>query len=344
MSNCVTHGVRGVLLPISNQTLKVIGICAILVSNLLLAPSGHAQSDYPNKPVTLVLAFLPGGVIDSVGRKLADRLRPVLKQPIIAENRGGAGGNVAAAYLARQAPADGYTIMLTIYDGLAIAQAAKLNIGFEPMRDLTPVALVGQNTTLLVVNSKLPLKSFQDLLAYAKAQSAPLSYGSMGVGSPFHLAIERIMAGTGVSFTHVPYKGVSNLLLDLVAGRLDFTIATSGILTGHVAKGNMRVVAVGDAKRSPLFPDVPTVAESGLPGFSLPIGVAVFAPAGTPESVVSRLNSEINEITRDAKMKARLLEDGLVTVQESSKDLAKRMRGDVEQMEQLIRQQNLKLE
>jgi len=327
----------------STRMLKVIGVAFLLISNLLLAPFAHAQSDYPNKPIMLVLAFLPGGVIDSVGRKLAQQLAPVLKQPIIAENRGGAGGNIAAAYLARQVP-DGYTVMLTIYDGLAIAKAAKLNIGVDPIQDLEPVALVGQNTTLLVVNSKLPIHSFQDLLTHGKAQRTPLSFGSMGVGSPFHLAIERIIAGTGISFTHVPYKGVSNLLLDLVAGRLDFTIATSGILTGHVAKGNMRVVAVGDANRSPLFPDVPTVAESGLPGFSLPIGVALFAPAGTPKPVVSRLNLEINKITRDVQMKARLLEDGLVTVQESPQDLAKRMRADVEQMEQLIARQNLQLQ
>jgi tripartite-type tricarboxylate transporter receptor subunit TctC len=317
---------------------------ALLIFGLALVAGSpaHAQQ-YPARPVTLILSFPPGAVVDNVGRRLAASLSEMWKVPVIPENKGGAGGNVAASFLAKSPP-DGYTLMLTVYDGLVIAKAAGLSLGFDAMNDLAPVALVGLSTTTFLVNANSPFKTFPDLIAYAKANPGKLNFGSNGVGGSYHLAIEQINAEAGTSIVHVPYKGGAPSMVDLLAERVDAILATTSLANPQLKAGKVRVIALGSAKRSELYPGIPTIAEASVPGFEVPLGLGVFAPAGTPAPLIARLNADIRKALLDPDMKQRLVVDGVEATQLTPEQFKARLTSEVTQLEKLIRRLNLKFE
>ena len=320
------------------------GALALLVAGLALAivTPTHAQQ-YPTRPVTLILSFPPGAVVDNVGRRLAASLSETWKVPVIPENKAGAGGNVAASVLAK-APPDGYTLMLTVYDGLVIAKAAGLSLGFDPINDLAPVALAGLSTTTFLVNAKSPFQTFPELIAFAKANPRKLNFGSNGVGGSYHLAIEQINAEAGTSIVHVPYKGGAPSMVDLLAERVDAILATTSLASPQLKAGKVRVIALGSAKRSELYPGVPTIAESGLPGFEVPLGLGVFAPGGTPAPLVARINADIRKALVDPEMKQRMVTDGVEASQLTPEQYKARLNSEVTQLEKLIRRLHLKFD
>ena len=305
----------------------------------------QAQERFPSRPVTLVVPWSPGAVVDNVGRRLAQRLGELWGQSVIVRNEAGGGGNPAAAGVSRAA-GDGYTLMLTLHDGLIIAKAANRKIGFDPLADLAPVGLVGQSVTVLVVKKDSPFKTFDDMVRHAKANSGKLNFGGNGAGTSLHFALERLNAAAGTAIVHVPYKGGAPAMMDLLAGRVDMMIATVSLAKPHLDAGTIRPIAVGNLQRSELFPGIPTVAESGYPGFEVPtgVGLGLFAPPSTPRPLVERLNADLRKVVAEPETGAWLRSVGVAPEQLTSAQYGARLKTEVATIDDLIRKFNIKLD
>ena len=279
-------------------------LCVLL---LLAAPLGRAQS-YPAKPIRILIGFSPGGGADVVARALSPRLVEGLGQQIIIDNRPGANGLIAAE-LAAKAPADGYTLLV-----------APGNYSFGPAMDskwtldmttsFAPVSLLAETPLLVVVHPSIPAKSMQQLIALAKTNPNKLSYASGGIGGSGHLAMELFRTMTQVQAVHVPYKGTGGAVTDLVSGQVPLCFCTLPSVWPHVKNGRLRALAVTTARRSISAPDIPTVSESGVPGFEVSQWYGLLAPAGVPGAIVERLNAEIGKALKNPELRSRLLADG----------------------------------
>ena len=259
----------------------------------------------PTRPVRLVVPFAAGGQPDVVARALAVPLADALGQPVIVENRPGAGGNIAADAVARATP-DGHTLLVGTNGPLAISPALDPKLPYDPLRDLAPVTLIGTSPNLVAVHASLGVTTLPALLARAKAEPGKLNFASVGKGSVSQLSMELLNATAGVSMVHVPYNGGAPAVAALLAGDVHVLSLNPTALLPHVAAGRLRVVAQTGARRSPLVADVPTVAESGYPGFDAGVWMAVMAPAKTPPEAIARLHGELARIIRDPAMKASL--------------------------------------
>lgn len=307
-------------------------------------PQALAQESlYPARPVTLVLPFPPGGLADAVARRLADRLTTLWKVPVVVSNKPGAGGNLGASQVA-SAQADGYTLLITVYDGLVITKASGAKVGFDPTRDLVAVALPTLSSTVIVANPSVPAKDFRGFIAHAKANPGKLNFGSNGIGSSYHLALEQLNAMAGTDIGHVPYKGSSQVMLDLLAGRLDATIVTAFLGMPYVSDGRVKPLAIGSAERSALLPGIPTVAESGYPGYEASIGMGVFAPAALPQTLVARINADIRKVMQDPELAKQFLSEGTVVTDLSPAQFADRFQKEVVKLQDLIARKNIKME
>lgn len=263
----------------------------------------HAQTgDYPNKQVTVVVAFPPGGMTDIVSRALFKELGQVLKQPFVIENRAGVAGQVGTEYVAKQ-PADGYTLLVGA-TGYVIAPAMK-KVGYDPIRSFEPVAVLAKAPNLIVVNPSVPVNNVTEFLKWA-SQQQNIPYGTAGAAGSTHLAGEWLTKDTGYKFTHVPYKGAAPATNDAVAGQIPMAIQDSMSVSSHINSGKLRPIATTAAERSKVFPDLPTLRESGFKDFDVYTWLGVYAPAGTPAPVVSLLNKEINKIMNSPEMSQRL--------------------------------------
>lgn len=251
------------------------------------AAVAHAQN-YPERPVRLVVPFAPGGTSDLVGRVISERIGEYLGQPMIVDNRGGAGSTLGTGIVARAAP-DGYTL-LVCHIALAINQTLYSKLPYSAMNDLAPISRLGVAPSAVVVNSKLPAKNLKELIALAKKEPGKLNYGSAGVGSAGHLSVALLEHVAGVKFTHVPYKGGGPSVAATIAGEVQIAIPVMASAANHVKAGRLRMLAVTGAKRSQAFPDVPTAQEAGVPGYVYETWFGLFAPAGTPKAVIARLN------------------------------------------------------
>src|SRR4051795_1783260 len=267
---------------------------AVAIAALVVATSVAAgAADYPSQTIKIVVPFPPGGGVDVVARVIAPRLGELLGQSVIIENRGGAGGSVGATFVA-QAPRDGYTLLM----GTASTHGTNPNVytklGYDPVRDFAPVALITSAPLMLVANNDVPVKTAADLIALAKAKPGALSFGSYGNGSSNHLVAELFKTMAGIETNHIPYRGSAPMMTDLIGGRIQF--AFDGIATthGYVGSNTVRLLGVSTGKRSPVLPDGPTIAESALPGFEASVWFGLFAPAGTPKAVIDLLNSKVN--------------------------------------------------
>ncbi|HEY2628359.1 MAG TPA: tripartite tricarboxylate transporter substrate binding protein [Usitatibacter sp.] len=275
---------------------------AIFLASLAMA---DASAWTPARPVKLVVPFAPGGQPDIVARALAAPLSTALGQPVVVENRPGAGGNIAAEVVAKAVP-DGCTLLVGTNGPLAVSPALYRNLAYDPLKDLTPVTLVGTSPNLIAVNASLGVSTLRELLARAKAEPGKLNFGSVGKGSISQLSMELLDSIAGVSMVHVPYNGGAPAVAALVAGDIQVLSLNPTALIAQVESGKVRVVAQTSAKRSPLIADVPTVAESGFPGFEAPVWIAVMAPAATPREAIDRLHAELAKIILDPAMKASL--------------------------------------
>ena len=273
---------------------------------VLLAAASPAAADWmPTRAVKLVVPFAPGGQPDVVARALAEPLSKALGQPVIVENRPGAGGNIAAEAVAKSPP-DGHTLLMGTNGPLAVSPALYRNLPYDPQKDLAPVTLVGTSPNLIAVNPSLGVTTLRELVARAKAEPGKLNFSSVGKGSISQLSMELLNSVAGISTVHVPYNGGAPAVTALVAGDVQVLSLNPTALIPQVESGRLRVVAQTSARRSPLVANIPTVAESGYPGFEAIVWMAVMAPAATPRAIVDRLNAEIVRILQLPDVRERL--------------------------------------
>jgi tripartite-type tricarboxylate transporter receptor subunit TctC len=267
-----------------------------------------AADAYPAKPVTVVVAYPPGGQNDVAARLVAQALAAHMNQPVIVENRAGAGGIIGAQMAAKSAP-DGYTFLLAAINHSILA-TLKPNLPYDLERDFVPIGMVAAFPIILVANPSLPLTSVQDLIAYAKANPDKLSYGSSGSGGGTHLAAELFCSMTGIKMLHVPYKGSAPAMTDLLGGHVQLMFADSPSALPQIKKGKLRALGISARQRSALMPELPTIAEAGVPGYESNSWVGLVAPAGTPAPIVARVNADLVKSLHDPAVKAKLLEVG----------------------------------
>ena len=277
-------------------------LAAIALVLACLVPDTAFAQAYPLRPIRVIVPYPPGGTSDILARSLGDKLGAALGQPIVVENKPGANGNVGAEFVAK-APPDGYTLLLADIGALAISPSLYPTLPFDPVRDFAPVTLVAYSPHILVVNPAVPVSSAQELVALAKAKPGKLNFAISGLGGAPHLAGVDFALRTGIRWEYIPYKGGSQAIADVAGGQADVTL--NGMLATYplVKGGKLKILAVSSAQRMSAIPDVPTVAESGLPGFETGSWQGVVAPAGTPRDVVARLNTEIVRIVGSPEMR-----------------------------------------
>ncbi len=278
---------------------------AVTVAAASLSGTAHAADAYPSKPITLVIPFSPGGSTDILGRLLAQKLGEGMKANVIVENKPGANGTIGVDRVAKSAP-DGYTVVLADVGGMAISTSLYPKLPYQPMKDLVPVSLVGRSPLVLTVGTNSPLKSLADLTATAKANPAKLNYPSSGTGGPNHMGGELYAMQANVKVTHVPYKGSAPSVVSLVSGETDFGFLTAVTINAQLKAGNLRALAVAHDSRLPAMPDVPTMDEAGLKGFTADAWFMAAVPAGTPQPIIDRLYQEIAKILPQEGVKAKL--------------------------------------
>jgi len=299
--------------------LNTIRILAVAV--LCLAAPAGAQG-WPSRPITLVVPYAPGGTNDMVARVVASRLSGSLGQSVVVVNRPGAGGNIGAQTVAR-APADGYTLLTASSAILAISKWVYRRPGYDPDRDFAPIALAGKVPLVLLVNPSVPAKNVRELVRLAKKGPRQLAYASMGSGTSGHLSAEMLQMLAGVEMQHVPYKGSSPALTDLLGGFVDLMFDNFPTALPLVRSGKLKAFAVTTAQRSPLLPDVPTLAEAGVPGFEAYAWFGFVAPAATPPAILDRLNAEIDRALQDDGVDAELARVGMTIAAGSRSDFAR---------------------
>jgi tripartite-type tricarboxylate transporter receptor subunit TctC len=291
----------------SRTTLYNVVLAAALVAGL--AAGQAAAQDYPNRPVTLVVPFPPGGSTTIVARIVADKMSEALGQSIVIDNRGGAGGTVATRAVAKSTP-DGYTILLGYTGTLAIGPTLYGNVGYDPRTDFAPIGRIATAPNTLVVHPSLPVHSVAELIAYAKANPGKLNYGSAGIGTVSHVCGEYFATAAGVHITHIPYKGTGPAIVDLLGGHIPMAFAPVPATHEQAKTGKLRMLAVTSAVRSTLLPEVPTIAEAALPGFEAVLRYGLIAPPGTQPAIIDKLNAALNSALASDDVRARLAIDG----------------------------------
>jgi tripartite-type tricarboxylate transporter receptor subunit TctC len=285
---------------------------ALSLLGMLPVTSAVFAQAWPAKPITLIAPYPAGGGVDTVARLIAERLSVRLNQPVTVDNKPGAGATIGAAALARSA-ADGYTLMLGSMVDYAIAPHAHKSLAFDPQKDLLPIVDIGFGTVALIVNAELPARTLKDLIALAKAKPGTLSYASSGIGGLQHLKAEMFKQMAGIDMVHVPYKGTSQFMPDLISGRIPLSIDSLPAHLPNVKAGKTRALAVASATRSPTLPDVPTFIEAGLTGYESATNYTLYAPAKTPVDIVNMLNRELNTIIQQPAMVDKLATFGITT-------------------------------
>ncbi|MFO1323129.1 MAG: tripartite tricarboxylate transporter substrate binding protein [Burkholderiales bacterium] len=276
-----------------------------------VAATANAQAPYPNKPIRIVVPFPAGGTTDILARAVAQKLTETTGQPVVVDNRPGAGGNIGAELVAKSPP-DGYTLLMGTVGTHAINASLYKSMPFDHVRDFAPVILVAGVPNVLVVNPSLPVNSVQELIAYGKANPGKLNFASSGNGTSIHLAGELFKTTTGVQMAHIPYKGSAPALVDLMGGQVQLMFDNLPSALPQIKAGKLRALAVTSAQRSSALPDVPTVAESGLPGFEASSWFGLLAPTGTPKDIVAKLNGEVAKWLATPEAKEKLASQGAI--------------------------------
>src|SRR5262245_8457913 len=308
---------------------------------LALAPLlAWGQDAWPAKPIRFILPFPPGGGTDILGRLIAERLAAALGQPVVLENRGGAGGNVGTEAAARSAP-DGYTIVL-VAPSLAISPTLYTKLNYDPVKDLAPVSLVATVPNVVITQPSLNAATLQEFAALARAKPGGYNFGSGGSGTSNHLAGELFNIVAGVKLVHIPYKGVNLAMQDVLGGNIHFVVIGIPAAAPHIRAGKLRALAVLTPKRSDALPDVPTAGESGLPQFEVTTWYGVLAPAGTSRTIVDRLNRELVKIMHSAELKAPLAASGTDPVTSTPEEFAAYIKQEIAKWGDVVRKANLK--
>ncbi|MCZ4314325.1 tripartite tricarboxylate transporter substrate binding protein [Comamonadaceae bacterium G21597-S1] len=283
---------------------------------------------YPSKPIKLVIPYPPGGLGDTMARDLGNQLAQRLGQPVVVESRPGASQIIGADYVAKSA-GDGYTLFLASLSNLVLNVGSHKALPYDPVKDFAPVSMYFSTPLYLVVNPKLPVKSVTELVAYGKANPGKLTYGSIGAGSSLHLTGEMFQAATGVKMLHVPYKGSAPAITDLIGGQIDMLFDGGTSSLPHVRDGKLRALGVTSAQRASGTPDIPSIAEAGVPGFDATFWFGIVAPASTPQPIVQRLSAQINDILNQPAMRERHKVNGLELAGSTPEEMSARMATDL---------------
>jgi tripartite-type tricarboxylate transporter receptor subunit TctC len=302
-----------------------------------------AAQGWPAKPLRMVVPLAPGSTADIVSRTVAIELAKSLGQPVVVENKPGAGGNIGSDFVAKAKP-DGYTILGGTISSHAINASMYPNMPYDPIKNFEPITVLGQAPLILVVPAESPYKTVKDLLDAARAKPGALSFASAGNGTSPHLAGELLKSSAKVQATHVPYKGSGPAVTDLLAGHVQFMFDTALIVGGHVKAGKLRALAVTSSKRTSLFPEVPTLAEAGVPGYEIGSWQAVYAPAGTPRPIVERLNAEIVKALKSPDVAERFAGLGMEPVANTSAQMAEFNKAEVAKWAKIVKEANIKAE
>ncbi|NDP46811.1 MAG: tripartite tricarboxylate transporter substrate binding protein [Sulfuriferula multivorans] len=325
--------------------MKILSVAFGLVA-LGSAQSTLAQnpaSDYPNKPVTVIVGFPPGTATDSVGRVLGERLAQRLGKPFIIENKAGQGGSIGAAAAAKAVP-DGYTLIISATAPMATNPHLYTNLSYDSLRDFAPIGLHSWLPYALVVNSNSKINTFQDFLAQAKTRPGALNYASIGNGTTTHLLMTMLMQSTDVKLNHIPYKGSAQAQTDLIGGQVDVTFDTMVSVMPHVKSGRLKALAVSTLGRSKYAPEIPTLNELGVTGFDAGAWLGLLAPAGTPKPIVEKLNRELNAILDEPETQKRLLAMGAEILKSTPDQFAAHIKSEHAKWGKLVRETGVKIE
>jgi tripartite-type tricarboxylate transporter receptor subunit TctC len=320
------------------MTRLVLALLGIALS--ALAPA--VAQDYPAHPITLVVPFPAGGGNDALARVVAARMSQTIGQQVVVENRGGAGGTIATRAAAK-APPDGYTLLLTYTGTLAINPTLYPNASYDPRKDFAPVGTIGSQPSVLTVHPSLPVTSSAELVAYAKANPGKINYGFVP-GTIGHMTTELFMRSAGLDLTKIPYKGNGQAIGDLIGGHVNMMVLSLSPILGNVRAGSLRALAVTTAQRSKLLPDVPTIAEGAVPGFSAAIRYGIVAPAGTPKAIIARLNKELRSALESTDVKEKMLSEGAEPSASTPEEYAAEIDTEETKWSAVVKSLNLKME
>lgn len=318
----------------------------VAAATLLLAPvaiTGAFAQAYPNKPVKVVVPFPAGGTTDILARLVSQKLTERLGQQFVVDNRAGAGGNIGTEYTAKSDP-DGYTIMMGTIGTHSINISLYSKLGYDPVKDFAPLSLVAMVANVLVVHPSVPAKNVQEFLALAKAQPGKLNFGTPGNGTSGHLSTELLKTMSGTDMIHVPYRGSGPMLTDLLGGNVQFTIDNLPSSLPHIRSGALRALGVTTPQRWPSTPEIPTIAEQGLPDYSATAWFAMYAPAKTPPAIVAKLNEEIDAILKTPDMKAQFDQQGAQPVGGKPQVLADLMKSEIDKWAKAVKASGAKID
>ena len=317
---------------------------ATAIAIVLAAIASHAAAQsYPNRPIRFVITYPPGGTTDFVGRPVAQKLSEILGQQVVVDNRGGAGGALGTMIVA-QAPADGYTLLLGTSSGMLINPLLNPKLPYDGFRDFTPISRTNINPQALVATPSLPASTVKELVAYARANPGKLNVASSGIGTPNHLGGEMLKYLAKIDIVHVAYKGGGPAMNDLIAGQVQLQFSSIPTVLGHVKNGRVKMLAIGSAKRSPALPDVPTIAESGVPGYEYTTWYGVFGPKGLTKPIVARLNDAVVKALVSPEVRQRLMSNGAEPSSSSPQELTQYMREESARWAKVIKAANIRLD
>ena len=325
------------------QTAATLALGALLVSIHGAYAQSAATSGYPNRPIRAVVPLAPGGGTDTVGRLVMSKLGELLGQQIVVDNRGGGGGTVGTDLVAKAAP-DGYTILMGSITTNAVNPVLYKKLPYDHIRDFAAISMIGTVPNALVVHPSVAAKSMKEFIALAKASPGKVAYGSSGIGSAPHLSMELIKSMAGITMTHVPYKGAGAAVADVLGGQIQALCSSLAGLLPHIRSGRVRALGVTTSTRNPQLPDVPTIAESALPGYEVLIWYALFAPARTPAAVIARLNAETIKALNAADLKDRLTQQGLDVTSSTPEALAAYVKSETAKWAKVAKDSGAQLE
>jgi len=318
-------------------------LALLLFASQLFLASNTAAQDFPNRPIRMIVPYAAGGLPDTMTRIVGIRAGELLGQQIVVENRGGAGGITGSEAVAKSAP-DGYTLLIADVGQVAINPYIFTKLPYDPQKDLTPVTLIGTSALFLCLHPSVPANTFQELVSYIKRNPGKLNYGSSGTGSIHHLATEALKAALALEIVHVPYKGTGQAVPALLGGQVGMLYSSLPSIESHLKAGKLKMVAVSTAKRSSEAPDVPTVAELGVPGYNFAPEIGVLAPAGTPPAIVQKLAAELASAARHPDTVKRFAQLGIDAVGSTPQEYAAVIRASVQRYGEVVRVSGVKAE